>query len=64
MEEKTKAILRKWGAKLKKGALKMNKTDISLEPLEKLIVAGDIDGTIAELQRLRKIKKKLKKEEE
>lgn len=61
MEEKTKAILRKWGVKLKKGAFKMNKTDISLEPLEKLIVAGDIDGTIGELQRLKKIKKKLKK---
>jgi hypothetical protein len=64
MEEKTKAILRKWGAKLKKSALKMNKTDISLEPLEKFIVAGNIDGTIGELQRLKKIKKKLKKEGE
>ena len=64
MEEKTKAILRKWGAKLKKGVFKMNKTDINVEPLEKLIVAGNIDGTIAELQRLKKFKKKLKKEEE
>ncbi len=64
MEEKTKAILRKWGAKLKKGVFKMNKTDISLEALEKLIVACNIDGAIAELQRLKKIKKKLKKEDE
>jgi hypothetical protein len=64
MEEKTKAILRKWGAKLKKGVFKINKEDISLEPLEKFIVAGNIDGSIAELQRLKKIKKKLKKEEE
>jgi hypothetical protein len=64
MEEKTKAILRKWGAKLKKGVFKINKEDISLEPLEKFIVAGNIDGSIAELQRLKKVKKKLKKEEE
>ncbi len=64
MEEKTKTILRKWGAKLKKGVFKMNKTDINVEPLEKFIVAGNIDGAIAELQRLKKIKKKLKKEDE
>ena len=64
MQEKTKKILQKWGAKLKKGVYKMNKTDISLDQLEKFIGSGDIDSTIGELQRLRQIKKKLKKKSE
>lgn len=64
MEEKTKKILQKWGAKLKKGVYKMNKTDLSLDQLEKFIGTGDIDGTIGELQRLRQVKKKLKKKSE
>jgi hypothetical protein len=64
MQETTKKILQKWGAKLKKGVFKMNKTDISLDQFEKFIGAGDIDGTIGELQRLKQIKKKLKKKDE
>lgn len=64
MQEKTKQILQKWGAKLKKGVYKMNKTDVSLDQLEKFIGSGDIDSTIGELQRLKQIKKKLKKKSE
>jgi hypothetical protein len=64
MDEKTKKILQKWGVKLKKGVNKLNKTDISLDELEKFIGAGDVDGTIGELERLKKIKKNLKKKGE
>ncbi len=64
MQEKTKKILQKWGAKLKKGIFKMSKTDVSLDQLEKFIGSGDIDSTIGELQRLKQIKKKLKKKSE
>ncbi len=63
MKELTKNTLKKWGVKLKNSIDKMSETKASLDPLDDCIQQGDFDGAIAELQSLRKTKKKLRKEE-
>ena len=62
MKELTKNILKKWGAKLKKNIDNMAESKVSLDSLDSSIGAGDFDGAIYELQRLRKMRKKLKKD--
>lgn len=62
MKEITKNILKKWGTKLKKNIEKLGGSKLSLDPLDNSILTGDFDGAIAELQRLRKIRKKIKKD--
>lgn len=62
MKELTKNILKKWGTKLKKNIDKTADSKVSLDPLDNYIAAADIDGIIAELQRLKKMRKKLKKD--
>ena len=61
MKELTKNILKKWGTKLKKNIDKMAESKVSLDPLHDCIEKGDSDGAIAELQRLRRMRKKLRK---
>ncbi len=60
MTEATKRTLKKWGMKLKRSLNKLGDSEISLNNLEMAITNSDADGAIAELQRLRKLKKKLK----
>jgi hypothetical protein len=62
MKEITKNILKKWGTKLKKNIEKLDGSKLSLDPLDNFILTGDFDGAIAELQRLRKMRKKMKKD--
>ena len=62
MKELTKNTLKKWGIKLKKSIDKMSESKVSLISLDTSIRTGDIDGAIAELQILRKMRKKLKKD--
>ncbi len=61
MKELTKNTLKKWGLKLKKSIDKMSESKTSLDPLDACLRNGDVDGAVAELQSLRKTRKKLKK---
>ena len=63
MKEITKNILKKWGAKLKRSIDNMGESKVSLDPLNSYLGNGDIDGAIGELQKLRKVRKKMKKDQ-
>lgn len=61
MKELTKNTLKKWGLKLKKSIDKKSDSKTSLDSLDACLRNGDFDGAVAELQSLRKTRKKLKK---
>ena len=62
MKEITKKILKKWGAKLKKSIDKIGESNLSLIPLDTYLENGNIDGAIDELQRLKKVLRKMKRD--